>query len=768
MKKRTFKTTDRYNLKIGVLIAALLVFDAAVLGFGIHRSRKGDSKDSSTAAVLTPIPTAEPSSSSEPTPEPSEEPIKTYESLLNVSNERTGYTAENPNDGFTSEWMPSFDENAYVDTANTPETIVANVSATGSSVTSACVSRWGIPMESGKSYHIFLNASSSIPRNIQMRAFNGDTGVTFGTTSLPLTGDLQYFEWSFTVPAGAGGYDGVLSFDLGNNGITDAHTVTIDALRIIGQDDNEAVRVNQLGYFPSEQKRCTFIYSCGDLFDVVNAETNEIVYTGGIVGRTEDMYTGEIDYYGDFTNLRVSGTYFIRSQNGLISQPFRIDSDPYSVLQSAALKMLSYQRCGIELTDWAGGLAHPACHIQDANFYLTDVMKNVTGGWHDAGDFGRYVSTGTKAVNDLMLAYLTSPDEFTDDIGGPDSGNGIPDVLDEARFEMEWLLKMQIDDGSVYCKATSAGFPEDTVAPENDALPMLLFAPDTVSTADAAGSFAIASMAFRETDAAFADRCLEAAMKADNYLNHHRDYKLTVNPPDVSAGQYLDDADSDARFTYKMALYAATHKTGYLEDAADIYHDDSKVINSVSWKNNGIFGAYLFLTSPSAEEDDPELYKEILESLVAAADALCGTAGGSAYGVSNTLYEWGSNSFVANNGIILAMAFDVTGEQKYEQTAIEQLNYLLGKNSLDYCFVSGFGTRSPKSQHNRLTIAKNLMMEGAMSGGPDASREDKVTAAMAEGTPPAKMYADDHRSYSTNEVAVYYNSALVYLIAAIE
>ena len=181
-----------------------------------------------------------------------------------------------------------------------------------------------------------------------------------------------------------------------------------------------------------------------------------------------------------------------------------------------------------------------------------------------------------------------------------------------------------------------------------------------------------------------------------------------------------------------------------------------------------MFGAYLFLTSPNGETDEPEFYQKVLEKMEDVADSLCSIADGSAYGLANTLYEWGSNTYAANAGIVLAMAYDVTGNQKYEQTAIEQLNYLLGKNSLDYCFVSGFGTKSPKSQHNRLTISKKAVMEGALSGGPDASREDDITEAMSWDTPPAKMYVDDYRSYSTNEVAVYYNSSLIYLIAAIE
>ena len=766
------KVKNGYTVKVAALLVFLLIFDIAVLGIGIHRTAsKHQNETAGTAAVITPIPTSAPTKmpdeSAEPTPTPTPEPIPVYESMLNISHDRTEYEAADPDEGFVSEWGVSFNEPAYLETNNTYETINASISHTGSALSDASVSRWGIPMESGKTYSVFINASSSLPRTIRMRAYNGSTGVEYGATNLPLTSDLQYFEWSFSVPAGAGGYDGVFSFDLGNNGISEAHNVTIHAFRIIGNDDNAAVRTNQLGYYTTEQKRCTFIYSCGDLFDVVNAETNAIAYSGAIVHRTEDSYTGETNYYGDFTNLRVPGTYFIRSQNGLVSLPFTIGSDPYAALAKSALRMLSYQRCGLDLGDWAGALAHPACHLKEANLYYTDVLAWTIGGWHDAGDFGRYVSTGAKAVNDLLLAYMTAPDEFDDNIEGPDSGNGIPDILDEARFELEWLLRMQEEDGGLFNKVTSSGFPDDFTAPESDALPLYLFAADTVSTADAEGSFALAAMAFKEIDPAFAQTCLEAAEKADHYLRVNPDYRLTTNPMGVSAGQYLDDADNDARFTAKMALYAATEDTSYLQEAKEIYEADGNAVNSVTWKNNGMFGAYIFLTSDNGETDDPEFYQVIMKTLLNHADHLIELSKGSAYGISNTLYEWGSNSYVANEGIILAMAYDITGEQIYEQTAIEQLNYLLGKNSLGYCFVSGFGNKSPSHQHNRLTLSKHASMEGAMSGGPDASREDDITEAMAADTPAAKMYVDDYRSYSTNEVAVYYNSALLYLLTAI-
>ncbi len=760
----------KYNLKIASLLAGLLVFDTVVLSVGIKRASAQKADDMDAAALITPVPdrSSLPEVTAASTPEPTATPevIPVYEPLIAVAHNRTAYEASEPDEGFESEWFSYAENGAYIETHNEYETINAEVYSGGTSAVSAGVLRSGIPMLQGKSINVFLNASSSVSRRIQIRAVNGDTGTEYSRISIDLGPSMQYFEWNFPVPSGQGTYNGLLYIDMGGSGM-DAHTVTIHGLRIIGDDDNAAIRANQIGYYTSEQKLCTFIYSCGDFFDVVNAETKSIAYSGAITHRTADPMTGETDYYGDFTNLQVPGTYYIRSQTGLVSHTFRIDADPYTDIRKAALRMLSYQRCGLDLTEWAGELAHPACHLREANLYFTDVLLNTFGGWHDAGDFGRYVSTGTKALNDVLLSYMTAPELFGDDNEGPDSGNGIPDILDEARFELEWLMRMQEEDGGVFSKVTSSGFPDDYVKPEDDTLPLYLFAADTVSTADAQGSFAIASIAFRRIDPSFAEACLTAARKAEAYLNVNSEYRITTNPEGVTAGQYLDDTDYDGRFTAKMAMYAAIGDTMYLEAAKQIYEDTPEAVNSVSWNNNGMYGAYLFLTSEDGEKEDPEFFEKMKEALCETADGLRDTANGNAYHNSNILYEWGSNAFVANNGIILAMAYDVTGEQKYEQSALEQLNYLLGKNCLDMCFVSGYGVRSPAAQHNRLTLSKHSVMSGAMSGGPNASREDNITRALDASTPPARMYVDDHRSYSTNEVAIYYNSALLYLLTAV-
>ena len=747
---------EHLNINVRFLIVILLTVDLLILGVLLVRRKPVVEKP---IAVITPTPEATASAEPEPTPEIERN------SLLSLPYHKTAYTAENLTEHFTSEWELLAHEPAYAETSNTYDTQTVSISATGDSLSSVAISRGGIPFYSGVTYTVFLNISSSLPRKVGVTAHNWDSGAAFGSTTLDVNETMNYYEWSFTPNSTT--YNGGLSIDLGNNGITDPHTVVIQGTRIVGDDSNAAVRTSQVGYYTDEQKQCTFIYSSGDLFDVVNQETGNIAYSGAIVGKTENPDTGEVNYYGDFTNLREPGTYFIRSQTGVISHTFTISDDPFVELRRATLRMLSYQRCGEDLGEWADGMSHPACHTGHSNFYLTDVLKDTTGGWHDAGDYGRYVKTGTKSVNDLLLAYMNVPELFDDANEGPDSGNGIPDILDEARYELEWLLKMQEEGGGFFVKATTMSFPDDFMAPENDLEQLYLLAPDTIATADAVGSLAIASRTFQEIDAEFAKQCLEAAKKGESYLSSHSEMSATMNPMGFSTGQYLDDGDLDARFTAEMALYTATADAGYLQKAKDIYNTGESVVNSTLWNNNGMYGAYLFLSTEGANEVDPEFYNELLNVLDSMAAEIVNVTNITPYHVANGVYAWGSNSTIANNGIVLSMAYDFTGKQEYYQTAMEQVNYLLGKNSLDMCFISGFGTNYPKSQHNRLSLSKNTVEIGFLSGGPDASREDKIAEQLPADTPPAKIYVDDYRSYSTNEIAIYYNSALLYLLTTL-
>lgn len=176
--------------------------------------------------------------------------------------------------------------------------------------------------------------------------------------------------------------------------------------------------------------------------------------------------------------------------------------------------MLYLQRCGTKVEDDKFG--HPSCHDSIATIYKTDQKIDVSGGWHDAGDYGRYVVAAAKAVADLMYAYEANPEIYSDNIGIPESGNGTPDILDEVRYELEWMLKMQDkSDGGVYHKVTCDTFP-GYVMPEKETKPLIVMPKSTTATADFAASMAMAYEFYKDIDADFAAKCLDAAKKLTN------------------------------------------------------------------------------------------------------------------------------------------------------------------------------------------------------------------------------------------------------------
>ncbi len=667
--------------------------------------------------------------------------------------------------GFVSGWYASASDGA-VSASTAADRADLVVSYSGQDFDSVQYYRDGIPFAAGSVITVSFAAACASARTIRVEALDADTAEVLYTQDVALSADLQTYTLSFE-PGKTGTLNGRLCFALGNDGQgADAYAeISLQQIRVVSSLPSLDVHVNQIGYYSSGEKQITVPYQGGDTFDVVNADTGEVVYTGVLLDGVDDSSTGERDYLGDFSDFTTAGTYYIRTQIGIVSNWFTIADQPYEALETGLLHMLALQRCGIAASaDWAGELSHDLCHSSTALLYGTDETLEVSGGWHDAGDYGRYVKTGTKTVSDLLLAYSMSPDSWSDDTGSPDSGNGIPDILDEARWELEWMLKMQAADGSVYSKVVTAAYA-GFESPAADTAQLYVLGPDTATAGDFAGVMALAFIVYQQTDAAFAQTCLQAAQKADSWLDQQTDVIVVRNPSDFQAGTYYDEDDADARFYAKAALYAATGDIAYLRSARSLLTENAQADSGVSWQAQGGYGRYILLTHSRIFEKDPAFARLLRARLTAEAGVLESFLSGSSYRVSVTTYGWGSNGDITNNGIVLAMAFQISGSTEYQNAASEQLNYVLGRNSLNYCFVSGYGSLCPEHVHSRLSIAANALYPGALVGGADSYREDEVTQALPEDTADAKIYADDENSYSTNEIAIYWNSALLTLLA---
>lgn len=763
--KRKQEQLDAKSKTLLIIVVALF---AVILASTVYLIlQKQSAKPQSTAAAASTSPTA----ASTPTPTAVASPLATVDAVITPKSSAAyaPITADNTT-GFTSGWSTvTTDGNVTSDLQYNMDTLT--ILSPGSDLSAIGFYRDGIPLMNGIDYTITAGISSSISRTVKLSVLNGDDGSIYASQTYSISPNQQNLSLSFSMTWNSV-FNGRIILYTGNDSSPDIqgqHTIAVSELRIIPSSEQHAVAVNQVGYQTADEKRCTFTYDAGDFFDVIDTATNSVVYTGAVVNRNHNDGTGQTNSYGDFTNVTTPGTYLVRSQIGVSSYRFVINDNTYAAVSDSLLKTLTLQRCGQTLdASWAGSMAHPQCHTENATVYGTDTKIDVSGGWHDAGDYGRYIKTGSKAVNDLLFSYLIKPNSYSDSIGSVSSGNGVSDILDEARYELEWMLKMQdSSDGGVYNKVLTSNVAE-LVTPDKDTQAMYVLPKETTSTADFCGTMALASITYNQSDPDFSSKCLGAAKKAYSYLSYRPNVEEEANPSGINGGEYRDETDQDARFFSGIALWYATGDSSYLNDAKALYAADPKVANGVSWSDNGAYGKYLYLMNANAQTADLSFYNAMIDSLKSEAQQILDIVNSSGYNCSLSSYAWGSNGFAANNGILLSMAYDVTGDQAYRQAALQQVDYLLGRNAVDISFVSGFGTYSPKDIHSRIAKVNSTILSGALVGGPDSSREDTATQALPWNTPDARVYSDSYDSYSTNELSIYWNAALIHLLAQTE
>jgi endoglucanase len=527
------------------------------------------------------------------------------------------------------------------------------------------------------------------------------------------------------------------------------------------------ILIDQIGYRPGEEKIAFFRgKALGDGFEVLD-ESGKAVYTGVLSSPQADAASGDTVAFGDLSAVSQPGVYRLRA-GGEVSPSFQIGEDVHDACFKDVVRFFYLQRCGSALSkDLAGAFAHPACHTGIAAVYGSTQTKDVSGGWHDAGDYGRYVVPGAKAAADLLLAYEVNPALFGDNYHIPESGNGVPDVLDEARYELDWLLKMQDEkSGGAYHKVTCATFP-GFVMPEEETAPLVLSPVSTAATGDFAAIMALAARIYKDVDPAFADTCLEAAQKAWAYLQTHPNVNGGFHNPDrVVTGEYGDGQDADERYWAACELLCTTKRAEYRNYADHLLN--SQALSGLGWEDVGTYGHMAYLAAGDA--GTPASIEKITALMLGEAEELLAAARSDGY--RNTLgldYPWGSTMVVANHAMHLLFSSSLSPEKaaSYHQAAGQLMHYLLGANPMGYCYVSSHGTVSPLHPHHRPSGAANSAMPGMLAGGPDRGLHDPCAKSLLAGQPPAKCYVDDVQSYSTNEVAIYWNSPLVYVMAAL-
>ena len=234
------------------------------------------------------------------------------------------------------------------------------------------------------------------------------------------------------------------------------------------------IKIDQFGYRPNDQKIAiianpivgynnTTTFSPGSSYQVRDWTTNAVMFTSSITAWNSgsvQTQSGDKVWWFDFSSFTTPGSYYIHDvANNVGSYRFEIDNCIYNPILTQAMRMFFYQRSGFAkaapyaATGWIDGASHLGTQQDlDCRLYNNTTIstsKNLSGGWFDAGDYNKYVNFTWSALTDLLLAYEENPTVFADNYNIPESGNGIPDILDEVKVETDWLLKMQQPNGSV-------------------------------------------------------------------------------------------------------------------------------------------------------------------------------------------------------------------------------------------------------------------------------------------------------------------------------
>jgi endoglucanase len=530
----------------------------------------------------------------------------------------------------------------------------------------------------------------------------------------------------------------------------------------------EKIVVDQEGYRPNDSKLAFIKGIPGEKFEVVDNARRKVVFSGKFDNAgIHDQATDDVTYTIDFTRLKNPGRYFLRiPSTSTISREFTVAPDVYDSAALTSIQSFYYQRCGTEIqngTQWH----HEKCHENDAA--VNDAPSrsiDVAGGWHDAGDYGKFVPTGAVSTAFLLYLYELQPWKFYDgQLRIPEAHNGIPDILDEARWELQWLLKMQRDDGGVYHKISIKKWTGEYL-PQTDRDRRFLFTVSSTSTGDFAAVTALASRIFEKWDRPFARQLLRSSERAWRFLELN---PMSVppggfhNPADVEGGEYGDDQDTDERLWSSVELFRTTHNKLYNQYFLSHYALLQGPNYAVSWQLVKNFAYYSYLSLPSRSINSrARLYIESILSYYGNYLLERIKENGYRQVLSKGQYYWGSNSVMLGYAYDLIWAYEITRSTKYLEGALDQLHYILGRNPFDKSFVTGVGDNPVHHPYHQFSMLLNsgAPVPGMVVGGPNNSSRLKGKIISDY---PGKCYEDNEKNFFVNEVAINYTAPFVFI-----
>ena len=554
-----------------------------------------------------------------------------------------------------------------------------------------------------------------------------------------------------------------------------------------------AVRINQLGYLPQGPKQATWVTdeSLPSEFSVIAADGSP-AHTGHSQpwpSRPEPS-SGKSVHVVDFTALTAPGTGYQVLIGDERSHRFRIAQDLYDPLARDALGLFYLLRSGCPIDEHrAPGYGRPAGHAgvppnqgdtavpawtgPDADRlypgWVPAERFDVSGGWYDAGDYGKYTVSGSIAVWQLL--------KIVELLGGARHGPGLSmsAVVEECRWQLDWLLRMQVPQGQplagmAFHRVHGTAWSPMPGLPHQDPTSRVLHRPSTAATLHLGAVAAQASRLLRAIDVAYADRLLTAARIAHRAAHEHPDLMAPDDGGRFGGGPYGDPDVTDDFYWAASELWLATGYDSFRAEVLNSTHHTAEVFDFGGFDFDWVAGpARLDLAlGGGGLPDHDRVSASVIEGALKMLKFQRQQPWGQPYAPA-TGWAWGSNGRILNNLVVLATAAQLTRETRFHDAVASGMDYLLGRNALGQGYVTGYGTDTTEHLRTRpfghdLDPSLPPPPRGALAGGANSTETLGFPSdPRLRGLPPQCCYLDEPTSETTNDVCIRWNAPLAYI-----